>query len=194
MTRTFDAVVIGCSAGGLEVLRPLVAALPARFPLPVIIASHISPEGGGLLAEVLSWSGALPIVEPHDKQAVLPGHVYIAPANYHLLVEAERTFALSVDEQVCYARPSIDVLFMSAADVWGPHLVGVLLTGANADGAAGLKAIREAGGLTIVQDPATAFADAMPNAAIQADAAQFILPVDEIISAVPLLPLGKVPT
>ena len=125
----YEAVVIGCSAGGLEVLLRLLEPLPQNFPLPVIIASHITVDGGGLLVQVLRAHCAMAVEEPVDKQPVLPGSIYVAPANYHLLVESDRSFALSVDQRVCCVRPSIDVLFSAAADAWGERLVAALLTG-----------------------------------------------------------------
>lgn len=192
--RRYGAVVIGCSAGGLDILRLLLEPLPQGFPLPVIVASHISADGGGLLAQVLGACCALKVEEPEDKQPVLPGHIYVAPANYHLLVESDFTFALSVDQRVCCVRPSIDVLFAAASDVWGEQLVGVLLTGANDDGAMGMKNVRAAGGLTLVQDPTTAFADSMPLAAIAADSAHRIFAPEEIARVLSNLPLGISPS
>jgi len=111
---------------------------------------------------------------------VMPRHVYIAPPNYHLLIEADHTFALSVDDRVCYVRPAVDVLFLTAADVYREHLMGVVLTGANSDGAHGLKAVKDAGGITLVQDPTTAYAESMPLAAIATGAADHVLTLQEI--------------
>jgi two-component system chemotaxis response regulator CheB len=122
----------------------------------------------------------LPVLEALEREPVLPGHVYIAPPNYHLLIESDRTFAVSVDERVCYVRPSIDVLFYAAADVFEERLLGIILTGGNSDGAQGLKAIKDAGGATLVQDPVTAYADIMPRAAIATGAADRILPLKDI--------------
>ena len=190
----YEAVVIGCSAGGLEVLLRLLEPLPQNFPLPVIIASHITVDGGGLLVQVLRAHCAMAVEEPVDKQPVLPGSIYVAPANYHLLVESDRSFALSVDQRVCCVRPSIDVLFSAAADAWGERLVAALLTGANDDGAMGMKAVRAAGGLTLVQDPMTALADTMPLSAIKADSDHKVLVPEEIARTLSLLPLGISPS
>jgi two-component system chemotaxis response regulator CheB len=161
-----EALVIGCSAGGLDALRIVLEALPAGYRLAVIIVSHSSPDGANLLPSLLAKSCRLPVSEAGEREPVLPGHVYVAPPNYHLLIEPNRSFALSVDQRVCFVRPSVDVLFQSAADVYGAGLIGLILTGANNDGAEGIKAIKAAGGLTLVQDPAEAYADVMPKAAI----------------------------
>ncbi|MGZ5008847.1 MAG: chemotaxis protein CheB [Methylobacter sp.] len=161
-----EAVVIGCSAGGLDALRILLDALPAEFAAAVIVVAHTTPDGVSMLPALLAKTCLLPVNEAREREPVLPGHVYTAPPNYHLLIEPKRVFALSVDERVCFARPSIDVLFHSAADVYGERLTGIILTGANNDGAQGLKAIKAAGGLTLVQDPDSAYADTMPKAAI----------------------------
>lgn len=180
MELRYDAVAIGCSMGGLQALRCLLGPLPGNFPLPVIVVSHVGSDGQGLLAELLGRDCAMPVTEAEDKAPVVSGRVFVAPAGYHLLVEDDRTFSLSVDPKVCNVRPSIDVLFESAADVYGKRLIGVVLTGANSDGARGLKAIRDAGGHGIVQDPASAMADAMPKAAIDAGGADRIVPLEDI--------------
>lgn len=181
-----EAVVIGCSAGGLAALRLILADLPAKLGATVIVVAHMSADSPNLLPKLLQAHCRLPVEEAAEKAPVLPDHVYIAPPNYHLLVEDDRHFSLSVDERVCYVRPSVDVLFLSAADVYRERLLGIILTGANSDGALGLKTIGEAGGLTLVEDPAKAFAEAMPQAAIATGAAVTILPLDamarEIIS------------
>lgn len=178
--RTIEAVVIGCSAGGLDALRILLEALPTGFPATVIIVAHTAPCSDNLLPTLLAKICRLPVSEAREREPVLPGHVYVAPPNYHLLIEQDRTFALSVDERVCFVRPSIDVLFQSAADAYGERLVGVILTGANSDGAQGLKAVKAVGGFTLVQDPASAYADTMPKAAIATGAADKVLPLDDL--------------
>lgn len=175
-----EAVVVGCSAGGLEALSTLLPHLPAGFPMPVVVVAHTGADAEQLLAELLDRASPLPVAVAEDKGPVTPGRVHLAPTGYHLLIEPDRTFALSVDAKVCNVRPAADVLFQSAADVYGPGLVGVVLTGGNADGAAGLAAIHRAGGLGIVQDPATAVAPEMPRAAIAAGGADRILPLAEI--------------
>lgn len=161
-------VVVGGSSGSLDALAILLRALPATWPLAVAVALHLHRHASTFLAESLDQVCALPVAEAEDKQPLRAGQVWIAPANYHLLVEADRTLALSVDPPVSFARPSIDVLFESAAEAYGPAAAAVLVTGANADGAAGAAAVKRAGGLVAVQDPASAAAAAMPRAALDA--------------------------
>jgi two-component system, chemotaxis family, protein-glutamate methylesterase/glutaminase len=158
----------------------VLGGLPARSPAAIAIAQHRSADSPEpALADRLAALSALPVTEPSDKDPILPGQAYVAPADYHLLVESG-SFALSTDERVQHSRPSIDVLFESAADAYGSRLIGVVLTGASEDGAAGLARVRERGGLTIVQDPETAQRRTMPEAAIAAGAAQGVLPLAEI--------------
>ena len=177
------AVAIGCSAGGLEALRRLLAPLPADFAPAIVVVAHLSPDGGSLLPSLLASHCRLPVVEAEDKMAVRPGRVHIAPPGYHLLVEADQTLALSVDDKVCNVRPSVDVLFESAADAWGAGLVGVVLTGANSDGARGLRAIKAAGGRGLAQDPGEALADTMPLAAIATGAVDQVLGLGAMAAA-----------
>lgn len=178
--HTVEAVVIGCSAGGLSALQVVLAGLPIGVDAAFIIVAHTSPDGANLLPQLLDSYCALPVTEAIEREPVIPGRVYIAPSNYHLLIEADRTFALSVDDRVCYARPSVDVLFLTAAEVYREHLMGVVLTGANSDGAQGLKAVKDVGGMTLVQDPTTAFAVTMPLAAIATGAADHVLALQDI--------------
>ncbi len=175
MTRRWEAVVIGCSAGGLEVLRQILPGLPPDFPLPVIVVSHIAPDAGGLLAELLARYCPLPVFEAEEKAAVTAPAIHIAPPGYHLLIEKDRTFALSIDGKVRNVRPAIDVLFESAADAYAGRLIGILLTGANDDGARGLGVIKAAGGQTVAQTPETAMADTMPRSAITAGVVDHVL-------------------
>jgi two-component system chemotaxis response regulator CheB len=168
-------VVIGASAGGVEALGLLLPALPADFAPAVIVVLHIVADRESLLTQIFSERCALPVSEAIDKEPVRSGHIYFAPPDYHLQVETDGAFSLSMDDPVNYSRPSIDVLFESVAWSVGDRALGLLLTGANADGAAGLAAIRAAGGSTWVQDPATAFAEAMPRSAIERNAADEIL-------------------
>ena len=163
----FEIVVIGTSLGGLEALRTLLAGLPSSFCVPVVIVQHRGKESEDTLTPLLQRRCPLVIEEAEDKQTIVPGYVYLAPRDYHLLVEPGR-FALSSDAAVNQARPSIDVLFESAADAYGSAVIGVILTGANADGARGAARIKQRGGLVVVQDPATAEARAMPDAALAA--------------------------
>ena len=178
--RRFRGVVIGCSAGGLEALRRVLAPLPPTFNLPVVVVAHTAADSGGLLPSLLDRACALSVVEAEEKMPAQPGRVYVAPPGYHLLIEEDETFSLSVDDKVCNVRPSIDVLFESAADVWGDGLIGVILTGANSDGTAGLKAIKGLGGYGIAEEPKTAYAETMPQSAISAGVVDRVLSLDVI--------------
>jgi two-component system, chemotaxis family, protein-glutamate methylesterase/glutaminase len=168
VTRRVELVVIGGSAGAIEVLREVLRQLPASFGSAIAIVIHVPPEGPNLLTEVLSSAGAPPLKLAEDKEPIVPGIIYVAVPDYHLLVESGRTFALSLDERVHFSRPAIDVLFESAAEAYGPSLMGIILSGANADGAAGLKAIGDRGGITVVQSLESAEMIAMPAAALEA--------------------------
>ncbi len=162
-----EAVVIGASAGALEALSVILPALPEQFRLPVIVVVHVPPDKRSLLAELFRAKCRLSVHEAEDKEPIEAGTVYFAPPDYHLLVEVDRGLSLSSDEPVLFSRPSIDVLFESAADAYGPGLVAIILTGASQDGARGLQAVVAAGGTALVQDPEAAFASVMPNAAIK---------------------------
>jgi two-component system chemotaxis response regulator CheB len=168
MTRRAELVVIGGSAGALEVLREVLRRLPEKYGSAIAIVVHLPPEGPNLLAEVLARPGAPPMKMAEDKEPIAPGTIYLAVPDYHLLVEAGRTFALSMDERVHFSRPAIDVLFESAAQAYGPALMGIILSGANADGAAGLKAIGDRGGIMVVQSLESSEMIAMPAAALEA--------------------------
>jgi two-component system, chemotaxis family, protein-glutamate methylesterase/glutaminase len=169
-------IVAGASLGGFDALATLLGALPEDFPLPLAVVQHRSADSDELLPLLLQRACRLPLAEVEDKQPILPGTVYIAPANYHLLVELDH-FALSVDHRVQYARPSIDVLFESAADAYRERLAAVLLSGSNEDGARGIARVKARGGLTIVQDPASAESARMPAAAIAATPVDHVLPL-----------------
>jgi two-component system chemotaxis response regulator CheB len=174
------AVVIGLSAGGLNALSALLPLIPGDFALPIVVVQHVHPQQGGSFFENVGGLSLLPVREAEEKELVMPGAVYIAPANYHLMIELDRTFSLSIDEKVNYSRPSIDVLFESAADVYGPGLIGIILTGASRDGAAGLRRIKKNGGITIVQDPATAEFPVMPSAALDETEVDLVMSIPEI--------------
>jgi two-component system chemotaxis response regulator CheB len=163
-----DLVVIGGSAGAIEVLSPVVLHLRKRLAPAIAVVVHMAQDARTLLPEILSAPERPPMKVAEDKEPIASGTLYFAAPGYHLLVEAERTFALSVDEPEHFSRPSIDVLFESAADAYGSRLAGVVLSGANTDGASGLRAIADAGGVTIVQRPDTAQAPTMPTAALNA--------------------------
>jgi len=170
------AIVIGASAGGLKALSDILPHLPADFPLPVMAVVHIPPDKPSLIASLFQDKCALTITEAEDKETIRPGHVYFAVPDYHLLVEKAGCLSLSSDEAVLYSRPSIDLLFDSAADAYGAGLIGVVLSGANEDGAAGLRRIVSEGGQALVQAPETAMATAMPQAALQACPSALSLP------------------
>ncbi|MDB5800522.1 MAG: chemotaxis protein CheB [Rhodocyclales bacterium] len=161
-----DAIVIGTSAGGVEALSVLLPALPATLRAAVFIVMHLPRERPSLLAEIFRAKCACPVSEAQDKEPVLPGSVYFAPPDYHLLIDKGPHLALSTDELVNYSRPAIDVLFESAADIYRERLLGIILTGANQDGAAGLKAVHRLGGTALVQRPDSAQASLMPQSAI----------------------------
>ncbi|WP_313328037.1 chemotaxis protein CheB [Stutzerimonas balearica] len=175
-----EAVVIGTSAGGLAALSRLVSGLSSHFPLPILVVQHVPAGTPTQLAEIFQRKTGLRVKEADEKEALRPATLYFAPPGYHLLLESDRSLSLSQDDAVHFSRPSIDVLFESAADALGPALLGILLTGANEDGAAGLAAIHYAGGLTIVQDPAEAEVDTMPRAALQRFAPDYLLPLRDI--------------
>jgi two-component system chemotaxis response regulator CheB len=165
--KAVEAIVIGASAGAIQSLSRILPALPAGYPVPVLVVVHIPPDRSDLLAPLFQAKCQMAVKEAEDKEPFLPGFIYFGPSDYHLLVETDRTVSLSADEPVLYSRPSIDVLFESAADVYGAGLVGVILTGSNEDGAAGLRAVASADGVALVEDPAAAFAPAMPRAALE---------------------------
>jgi two-component system, chemotaxis family, protein-glutamate methylesterase/glutaminase len=211
----FEIVVVGTSLGGLDALTLLLADLPQSFPLPVVVVQHRHKSSQDRLTEVLQQQTSLQITEAEDKEPIAPGRVYLAPADYHLLVESpcqtqfsvdenystgagsnagepidnspspirnrvSPTFALSTEAPVCHARPSIDVLFESAADAFGEKVIGIILTGASSDGSQGLAKIKAEGGLTFVEEPATALCRTMPASAIANVEVDWILPLSKI--------------
>lgn len=174
-------VVIGGSAGSLDVILGLVSELPVSAGFTFIVVVHRKSDSDSLLANILASRTAMPVCEVEDKEEILPNHIYIAPADYHLLLENKGLFSLDSSEKIHHSRPSIDVTFESAAETFGANVIGILLSGANADGAIGLKAIRDAGGLTVAQNPASAEVPYMPEQAIKLDAASEILDGSQII-------------
>jgi two-component system, chemotaxis family, protein-glutamate methylesterase/glutaminase len=176
----YKAIVIGSSAGGLNALRTILTMLGSDFKIPIIIVQHTSPSSDNYITTYLDELCGLRVKEADEKEIIVNGHVYFAPPNFHLLVEENGTFSLSIDERINFARPSIDVLFDTATYTFQDQLIGIILTGANHDGAKGLKKIKQAGGLCIVQDPKTAEVDSMPLSAIQATKVDHILPLAEI--------------
>lgn len=185
--RAFEAVVIGASAGGIAALLEILPGLPVESPLPIVVVVHMMSDRPSQLAAVFRQRMAMAVEEAADKQPLAGGTVYFAPSGYHLSLEAERCFSLSCEPPHEFSRPAIDFIMSSAADVYGAALAGILLTGANHDGAAGLAAIGAAGGLTVVQDPAEAQVDVMPLAAIRQRAPDLILPLREIRQLLALL-------
>ena len=181
-TRPIEAVVLGASAGVFEALLAVLKGLPATYPMPLVAVLHLPESHESRLAELFGYRLALRVREARDKEPLAPGILYFAPPGYHLSIETDRSFSLSCEDRVSYARPSIDVLFASAADAYGKSLAGILLTGANYDGAAGLAGMQVAGALTIVQDPASAEVATMPEAAIRRMTPDLILPLAEIHS------------
>ena len=178
--RQIKAIAIGASAGGVEALSVLLPRLPNNLPVSLFIVLHLPRDRPSHLVDIFSHRCELPVKEAEDKELIKPGVVYFAPPGYHLLLDEGPQFALSIDELVNFSRPSIDVLFESAADVYREHLAGVILTGGNADGALGLAAIHRFGGLTIVQQPATAQNSMMPMAALEKSPVDFQLSLEEI--------------
>jgi two-component system chemotaxis response regulator CheB len=185
--RRIEAVVIGASAGGVDALVALLPALPAGFASSVVCILHVPGDRDSRLAELFAARLPLPVREAADKEPVRPGTVYFAGAGYHLSIERDRSFSLSCEPPVNYARPAIDVLMASSADAYGRALAGILLTGANHDGAEGMAAIRAAGGLTVVQDPLDAAVPTMPLEAIRRRAPHLVLPLRDIAALLPLL-------
>jgi two-component system chemotaxis response regulator CheB len=175
-----EAVAVGASAGALEALSAILPGLPADYPLPVFVVVHLPPDRDSLMARLLQDSSRIKVREAEDKEAIEPGTVYLAPPDYHLLIEPDRRLSLSGEEPVLFSRPSIDVMFETAAEAYGPGLVGVVLTGANSDGARGLRAIRAAGGTVLVQRPDAATSSAMPRAALDACPEALALTLQEI--------------
>jgi two-component system chemotaxis response regulator CheB len=177
---SYEVIAIGASWGGLQAVGTLLEGIPQQLDQAIVVAQHRSAESNrGVLESLLQRHIGRPVSEPGDKEPLEPRHVYVAPADYHLLVE-DSHFALSVDARVQFARPSIDVLFESVAEVYRDRAIGIVLTGANEDGAAGLAAIKRNGGVSIVQDPHTAERRTMPDAAIAGSVADAVLPLDEI--------------
>jgi len=178
--RQFEAVVIGASAGGVNALMQVLPALPRGYRLPIVVVLHVRSGRQNQLVDVFQQRVQLPVREAGDKEDVIPGTLYFAPAGYHLLLENERSFSLSCDAPLHFARPAIDITMESAADVYGASLAGMLLTGANDDGAQGMAAIGRAGGLTVVQDPEEANVGVMPLEAIRVRPPDLVLPLEQI--------------
>lgn len=178
--KRYEVVVMGVSSGGMTALSIIIPMLSKDFALPVIIVQHQHPHADDFLVRYLDEKCELSVKYAEEKERIEPATIYLAPPNYHLLIEQDRTFSFSIAARVNYARPSVDVLFETTADAFGANTIGIILTGANNDGSHGLKMIHDRGGLTIVQDPATAEATEMPRAAIAATKVDYILPLADI--------------
>ena len=189
---SYDLVVIGCSWGGLDALTLLIKALPSDFEVPILIVQHRGADTETRLSDLLQSDTHLTLGEAEDKEPITPGHVYIAPANYHVLID-DGHFALSTEAPVRFSRPSIDVTLASAAHAYGPKVVAAVLTGANEDGARGLQCIVEYGGHAIVQDPATAEMGTMPAAALRRVPQAVKLPLTAMAAYLGDLARGAVP-
>ncbi len=178
----YQAIVIGVSSGGMSALKIIFSVLPANFCLPIIIVQHLGSHSDSQWIKILDSKSLLQIKEADEKEKIKKGTIYIAPPNYHLLIEKNKTFSLTIDERVNFARPSIDVLFESAAEAYKDSLIGIILTGANHDGAKGLKSIKDHGGLAVIQDPETAESAYMPRSAIAAVTPDYLGSIEGITS------------
>lgn len=189
--RAIEAVVIGASAGGVNALLEILPALSQHYPCPIVTVLHVLKGRPNQLAEVFQQRLQMAVREAGDKDELLPATLYFAPPGYHLLVEADRIFSLSCDPPIYFARPAIDATMESAADAYGERLLGILLTGANMDGAEGLAAIGKAGGLTVVQDPEEAQVPIMPKEAILARKPDLVLPLAAIRRLLLMLEMNR---
>jgi len=176
----YDAIVIGTSAGGLDALGVILPMLSADLPVPILIVQHISASSDSFIVTYFDRLCDLKVKEAEDKEILQPGMVYFAPPDYHVLIEDDRTISLSNEDKVNYSRPSIDVLFETASWVFKNRLIGIILTGANWDGAAGCELIKNSGGLTMVQDPKSAAVARMPESVLERIKPDYILPLAEI--------------
>ena len=182
LSNQYRAVVIGGSAGSFQVINKILASLPKDFDLPIIMCLHRLKHVRNGFVEALNIKSTKQITEPEDKETIKKGNIYLAPANYHLLIELGNTFSLSTDEMVNNSRPSIDLTLETAAYNYKNRLIGILLSGANKDGAIGMKKIKERGGLTIVQDPKECMIDTMPAAALKITDIDYTLSIQELIN------------
>lgn len=187
VTSKPEVIVLGCSAGGLTALHRLLGGLSRPLPIPMVVVCHSGSEDMRMFCELLHSRSGLPVTEAEERMKPMAGHIHVAPSGYHLLIEQDGRFALSVDPRVAFSRPSIDVLFESAAAVWRERLLAVLLTGANADGAVGSVRVRSWGGTLIVEDPGTAQEPAMPAAALALAGADHCLTLADIPPLLELL-------
>jgi len=180
MTKKCELIVIGGSWGGLNAVTKILEGLPKQFSIPIVVILHRGKHYQSYLESLLQAKVAVHVKEAEEKEKILAGYVYLAPANYHLLIEEDRTFSFDLSAPVHYSRPSIDVTFESVAEVFGKRATGVILTGANQDGATGLHVIAVGGGITVVQDPAEAESSVMPQAALDKSLSHHVLPLAQI--------------
>lgn len=179
-----EAIVIGTSAGGLNALKEILLKIPTGFPVPILIVQHIRADSEDYWIKNLNTQCKVKVKEAEEKEEIAKGNVYIAPPDYHMLVEIDRTITLSQEEKVNFSRPSIDVLFETASDVYQDKLMGVVLTGASKDGAVGLRKIKKNGGVTVVENPATAEFSLMPTEAVRASKIDYVLSLQEIVDLI----------
>ncbi len=190
-TSYYQAVVLGVSAGGFRALSEVLPYLDRELPVPVFIVQHMSPHSDTYLVEHLQSICQVEVKVAEDKETAKPAVFYLAPPDYHLLIEADYSLALSQEDRVNYSRPSIDVLFESAAEVYSDSLIGVIMTGASADGSKGLMEIKRCGGLTVVQAPETAEVDTMPESAIDSVEVDYIVPLDKLGVFLNMMLMGR---
>lgn len=177
---SFDIVVMGCSAGGLSALEAILSRLKNPIETPIVIVQHLSPDSGDSILKLLNKYSDVEVYEPTDKELVEGGKIYLAPPDYHLMIESDRTFCLNMGPKENYSRPSIDVLFETAAEVYQDRCLAILLTGANRDGARGMAVIKDFNGVTIAQDPLEAQVPIMPKSAIKAGVVDYTFTLDKI--------------
>ncbi len=181
MSENYKAVVIGASAGGIEALRYLFSQLPEKFPLPVAAVLHVHPDTYSIMS-LFENSSNIPVTEAEDGEMMTAGHIYLAPPGYHMLIERSETLTIAVFERILFSRPSIDPLFFSASNVYGKSLIGIILTGANNDGSAGMRSIKDQGGCVIIQNPENAEVSSMPvNALKLVPEADFVVSLNDIV-------------
>ena len=190
--KPFECVIIGGSWGGIEAVGTILEQLPQNFPLPIVVVLHQHRKSGTHIPEIFERKCALKVKEADEKEHLEPGKVYIAPANYHLLIEQDQSISLSIDKQVNYSRPSIDVSFVSTAQVYRDTLIGILLTGANQDGSEGVAQIKRFGGLAIIEDPNTAKVPIMPQAALARTQVDQVLNLEDIANFLLAITMGLI--
>ncbi len=178
----YKAVIIGGSAGSFQVITKILHSLPPNFPLPVLLSLHRLKHVRSGFVEALSIKSGIPVIEPYDKEPIKPGRAYLAPANYHMYIDLGNRIALSTEEPVNHSRPSIDLSFVTAAQAYRDKLIGIILSGANKDGAYGLKKIKDSGGLCIVQDPAECQVKTMTEASLKLTPVDHVLSTNDIIT------------